>query len=335
MPRYTRKRRQLKEEATGKKRRLFHQEHCPVAPSVPGGKERAFACPFGLLAPNRYPMCAVHAGHGTVSYLKQHLERAHKKSDLECPRCHEHWKETKKGSNEEHANHLRAGKCELRSEIDPLIPEELKRLAAGLESKDQSGVNQVQKWNWIWDTFFAGHSRPGSPFAEKFGGFLDTLKPVIKALFVLQPALRSGQADELIEALKEHLCDKPEPFRRSVPHDPSTAQVVSLQGHDAPYPMTDGAGDRAQEAQDFQWATLNQLDGQPGYQNLPCPENAAGVQIDGAFSPTSQSEPTSPVEDTELDPTLQLLPTSTATAGPVLDDTNLWLGPWVLYPFNA
>jgi hypothetical protein len=320
MPANAKKRRQLNEETTNRKRPQVHQEHC----AAPDGNERAFACPFGRLAPNRYPTCAVHAGHSTVSYLKQHLERAHQTSELhvECPRCHKHWKKTKKGSNEEYAKHIRAWKCEPRGEIDPFSPDELKRLAKGL-AEDQSGGDQVQKWNWIWDTFFAGHSRPGSPYAAKFGGFLEAMKPVFRAFFVSQPALKNGHVDELIDALKEHLRVKPEPFRRVAPSSPSTTQAISLQRQESSF-LTDGAGGPARDVP--QPAMMSQLDGQPFYQNLSGLENP--VQIDGTFIPISQPEPTSFVE---CDPTPQFLPASTASAAQALDQTIPGLDPreWV------
>ncbi|KAH6884899.1 hypothetical protein B0T10DRAFT_608691 [Thelonectria olida] len=183
-------------------------------------KEGGLACPFYKLNLKRHASCGKPPGFTRICDLRQHLLRVHKRPDHECPTCHQEWDDKQNDLAEaEYKEHILEGKCKQRQaspDDDRLTPDEFIKLGEVYSN----GPSDLDKWYWLWKTFFSHHPRPKSPYVEIPGDLFDAVELAIdqwlRSQFNLEDGLDSGSKD-LVEAMKQYYRNAPECFRLPVP----------------------------------------------------------------------------------------------------------------------
>ncbi|KAK7985786.1 hypothetical protein PG988_003408 [Apiospora saccharicola] len=128
----------------------------PLGPQSSQDKRRWFACPYWKHDPRHHRACS-KLELTKISYVKQHLSRAHYRETY-CERC------LHISSNKEsHQAHLQQ-QCEYRApELLVGISHDQHR---ALSRKSNRAHTESQKWYGIWDIVLPGKTQPASPYIE-------------------------------------------------------------------------------------------------------------------------------------------------------------------------
>ncbi|KAK8015092.1 hypothetical protein PG990_008388 [Apiospora arundinis] len=116
------------------------------------------ACPFAKKDPVRYRNCYRYT-LTRVRDVKQHLSRCHRKP-IFCAKCRRTFDD-----EDERDAHIRLNDCPIRPEIeiDGISEKQKRELGQRVSSK----MPEEQQWFAVFDTLFAPHPRPRSPYIDR------------------------------------------------------------------------------------------------------------------------------------------------------------------------
>lgn len=129
-------------------------------------ESRRLACPFFLRYPNHFGLSKACTGSGfiTISRLKEHLYRSHRKThQASCPRCQSNFDDEKSLAThlkeQQRCGIVERGVDYIHVEV---ISEDVIRQLRSRKSNSQTRSDR-ERWNEVWHIIFPGQTTPNSP----------------------------------------------------------------------------------------------------------------------------------------------------------------------------
>lgn len=134
----------------------------PPQPSKPTNclpANKAFACHYWKLDPDRHRNCGKHESFDCVARIKQHLIRSHYEPDIHCDKCKAVFDDQKT-----HQSHLQNDRCDFKEwdQRDRLVNRVQQR---ELRKKSKRGTEE-ERWFHVWGILFPNQPPPKSPYID-------------------------------------------------------------------------------------------------------------------------------------------------------------------------